>query len=299
MTTGILPEVHELLALRHYAAKIQFFNTLKVRSFQAGNRMSIAKGRGMDFEEVRRYQAGDDIRLIHWHLSARLGKTFTKIYREERERAVYLLIDQSSSMHFGTRVSFKNVLAAKIAAIFGWAALNHHERIVGIIFDDNHAEFIQAKRSRKALLDMFNLLNRPQKLKNLSGGLENTLQFISQKAVSGSVIIVISDFINFNQNIMNYLQIIKQKNELINLLTYDPLEANLPEKGNFLFTNDGSWQLEINTNKKSKQLYKEPFTQRLEQLKIFTGKNNIQFINIATNDNIVDKINQGINKYGY
>lgn len=299
MSKGIIPDINELLALRHYAGSIQFFNRQKVNTPQTGTRLSQARGRGMDFEEVRQYQSGDDVRLIHWSLTARLGKPYTKVYREERERAIYLVLDQSTSMKFGTRVSFKNVLAAKVAALLGWAALQNHEQIGGIVFNDNAAEFIKPKRSRQSLLDMFNLMTNSNALKHYNGGLNNALQFMSKNIQSGSVVIVISDFFNTNEDMQTYLRLIARKCELINVFTYDPLEAKLPDSGRYSFTQDGQQQLAINASKKNNDIYTTPFLKRLELVKQLSQKNRMQFVQLATNDDLVNKINRGVMKYGY
>ncbi|MCC2624554.1 MAG: hypothetical protein K0R14_427 [Burkholderiales bacterium] len=297
MSNGINPDIKELLALRHYATNIKFFNKMKVNTAQTGSHLSVARGRGMDFDEVRRYQNGDDIRLIHWPLTARLGKPYTKIYKEERERAVYLLVDQSYSMQFGTRVCFKNVLAAKIAAIFGWAALNHHEQIGGIVFNDDRAQFIKPRRSRQSMLDLFNLITNPLALAQPGGGLNNALQLIYKKLQSGSIVIVISDYFLINEETETYLRLIGQKSELINVLVYDPLEAALPSSsGHYTFTGDGKSKLDISANTKTCKLYSTPFENRLAKIKQI----NQQFLQVATNDDLVQKINYGVFKrHGY
>ncbi len=298
MSKGIIPDIKELLALRYYAGNIQFFNQQKVNLAVTGNRLSIARGRGMDFEEVRPYAAGDDIRLIHWPLTARLSKPFTKIYREERERAVYLLVDQSLSMQFGSRVCFKSVLAAKIAALVGWSALKHHEQIGGIVFNDTNSTYIKPKLSRQSLLDLFNLTISSNHKQN-NAGLSEALKFITQKVQTGSIVVVISDFFTLNENIKSYLNLIAAKCELINFFIYDPLEAHLPTKGHYTFTDNGKHKLEIDATKKNIQLYSAPFLERLNQIKSFSHKNRMQFVELATNDDLVKKINYGIMKYGY
>lgn len=298
MSNGINPEIRELLALRYYANNIQFFNKQKVSNAQSGDRLSLAKGRGMDFDEVRRYQAGDDIRLIHWSLTARLGKPFTKIYREERERSIYLLIDQSLSMQFGTRVCFKNVLAAKITSLLGWAALNHHEQVGGIVFNDSASEYIKPKSGRKSLLDLFNLITKPDLVKHNKGGLKHALQLASKNVHSGAIVIVISDYFGIDQEIERYLSLIGQKCKLINLFTYDPLETKLPNSGTYTFTDNGKLMLEISSSKKNDAAYSAQFLTRLATIKTLAQKNNMPFIQLATNDDLVSTLNHGVIKHG-
>lgn len=298
---SIRPTIKELLALRYQARDIQFFNQTKVHSSQAGNRISIARGRGMDFEEVRRYQPGDDIRLIHWPLTARLGKPYTKIYKEERGRAIYLIVDQSKTMHFGTRVCFKNVLAAKTAALLGWAAINHHEQVGGIIFNDGSAEYIKPRTGRQQLLNCFNLLSDNRALKHYSGGLEASLSLINYNIQSGSVVIIISDFFQINEQIETHLKLINKKAEIINIMVYDPLEESFPDFGNYNFTDEENpdAKLEISATKQNKDLYSSNFNKRQNKIEHISKQNQMQFIKLATNDNLVQKINRGVLKYGY
>ena len=298
--TGIIPDIKELLALRYYANSIRLFNDQKVATSSAGGHLSLIRGRGMDFEEVRRYQPGDDIRLIHWSLTARMGKPYTKIYREERERAVYLLIDQSTSMQFGTRVSFKNVLAAKLAALIGWAALKQHEQIGGIVFNNHAAEFIKPRRSNKTLMNIFNLLANQKLLQHYKGGLNNNLNVLLQNLQTGSIVILISDYSEMDENTKTYLRLIGQKCEVINLFTYDPLEMSLPttDKRTFSFTNDTKLQLQITNSKKNNALYSAPFAHRLEIAESFALKNRMPFVKLATNDNLVVQLNRGVMNRG-
>ncbi|MFZ2172135.1 MAG: DUF58 domain-containing protein, partial [Methylococcaceae bacterium] len=107
---------------------------LSIRSRQSGGYVSRFKGRGMEFDEARLYQPGDDIRSIDWRVTARTGKTHTKVYREERERPVFISVDNRPAMHFATRGVFKSVLAAKLAGLLAWTAQNHGDRIGGQIF---------------------------------------------------------------------------------------------------------------------------------------------------------------------
>lgn len=297
--SAVCPAINELIALRHHASKINFFGNNKVHSNYVGNKLSIARGRGMDFDEVRHYQAGDDVRLIHWSLTARLGTPYTKVYREERERMVYLVVDQSSSMSFGTKVAFKNVLAAKIAATLGWAALANHEQVGGIIFSDESLELIKPKRSRQQLLRMFNLFHNGELRTRQAGGLLNALQLLNQNLQTGSIVIIISDFLNLDAVTSQYLKLINRRAEIINILTYDPLEVSLPEHGFYSFTDSGKNKLSISATNKNKQKYAATFNERLDKIQQLANENRMQLVSIATNDYIVNKINHGVMKYGY
>lgn len=298
MPKGIIPQLDELLSLRYLAKSIHLFdNQQRVSTLQSGTRLSRHKGRGIDFDEVRPYQAGDDTRMIHWSITARLGKPFTKVYKEERERSVYLLIDQSSSMSFGTRVCFKNVLAANIASAIAWSALEQHEQVGGIIFDDNSAQLFKPKRNKQSLLNMLRVLADKSFRTNHYNSFNDSLKQLSQKIAHGSTIALISDFSNFNDESAIYLNLINQRATIINILVYDQLEEQLPANGSYSFTQTGSEILKINANTANRNKYHANFKQRMDKIAEYSRKNHMQFIKIATNDNILDKISYGATSY--
>ncbi|MCW8982700.1 MAG: DUF58 domain-containing protein, partial [Gammaproteobacteria bacterium] len=144
-------DIHDLIDLRHQAELMQRF-TPRLLSSRSGSYQSHRRGRGMEFDEVRPYSAGDDVRSIDWRVTARSGKVHTKLYREERERAVLLAVDLQQSMHFATRGVFKSVLAAQLAALMAWHALKQGDRLGGMVFsDDEHLE-VRPQSGRAAVL---------------------------------------------------------------------------------------------------------------------------------------------------
>ena len=134
---GVRLTIDELLALRREAMALDLSSNYRVSSTLAGGYRSKFRGRGMDFDEVRLYQPGDDIRNIDWRVTARTGKPHTKLFREERERPVFLLLDQSKHLFFGSRVAFKSVIAARAASLLIWASITAGSRIGGVLFDDS------------------------------------------------------------------------------------------------------------------------------------------------------------------
>ncbi|MDQ5948191.1 MAG: hypothetical protein QG651_685, partial [Pseudomonadota bacterium] len=159
------------------------------------------------------------------------------------------------------------------------------------------SSYVKPKRSRQSLLDMFNLLSS-EKLTRPQGGLINSLQFILTQIHSGSSVVVISDFSQISPEVERYLRLIAQKSELTNLLIYDPIEANLPISGSFNFTNQAQQQLEISANSRSCERYALPFAQAEQHLRQFSRQNGMQFIKLATNDDLVGTLKRGIKTHG-
>lgn len=150
MADGVIAELNELIDLRRYAQSIRY--QPEGRAIRAGNHLSKLRGRGMDFAEVRNYQAGDEIRHMEWRVTARTGRPHVKIYQEERERPVVILADFNPSMIFGTRVAFKSVVAARLAAMLVWTVIKQGDRVGGVFFSaTEHSEFTPRGRDSGAL----------------------------------------------------------------------------------------------------------------------------------------------------
>lgn len=296
---GIKPDINELLRYRYKSKALKLFANQRVNTTNAGNNISKAKGRGMDFDEVRHYQAGDDIRLMHWALTARLGKPYTKVYHEERERSLYFVLDQSSTMNFGTKECFKSVKAVNALALIGFGALDAHDKVGGIIFDDNGYNFYPAKQDKSSLLRMFNFVTDTKKDYQVISKqkISQALKFLYAKIRSSSVVIVIGDFSSFNQQAQQYLKLISGKNAVINIFNYDPIEKELPGLDTYYFS-DGDKKIALDTaSKEQNNIYKSLYLERYNTIKNFSQRNKTGFIKIATNDDLVKTINYGIVNY--
>lgn len=147
---GIRIGLAELIDMRHRVREIQLFSKPGQRSPLVGLHHSKLRGRGVDFDQVRVYQAGDDVRNIDWRVTARTQEPHTKLFHEERERPIFILVEQSQRLFFGSGLMFKSVLAAQAAALFGWAALGHNDRIGGLVFGDNEHHEINPGAASKA-----------------------------------------------------------------------------------------------------------------------------------------------------
>lgn len=156
---GPYTDIGQLTRLRHAAREIDLVAMSKALNPLSGLLTSNFMGRGIDFAEVRVYQPGDDIRTIDWRVTARTGKPHTKLFQEEKERPVLLIVDQSKSMFFGSRVTFKSVIAAQAAALIAWTALEGGDRVGGLVFSDTGHREVRPRRTKRSVLHLLQEIN--------------------------------------------------------------------------------------------------------------------------------------------
>lgn len=264
-----------------------------IRSGQSGGYVSRFKGRGMEFEEARMYQPGDDIRSIDWRVTARTGETHTKVFREERERPVFISVDNRPAMHFATRGVFKSVLAAKLAGGLAWAAQHNGDRIGGQIFSRNVCRELKPKNGKHAVLRFLNALVCEGELATKAFPLitlEQVLARLIQHARPGSLVYIISDFRGINGQVETYLAKLSRHCEVVLIFVYDPLESHLPEKGRYRFTDDKR-DVVIDTGDRQRLLkYQQHFTERLHQLEQIAKKMGLAFIQCSTTDDPIQRL---------
>ncbi|MCB1049423.1 MAG: DUF58 domain-containing protein [Acidobacteria bacterium] len=201
----------------------------------AGKYHSAFKGQGMEFSEVRAYQAGDDIRSIDWNVTARMGEPYIKKFVEERELTVMLLVDMSGSTEFGSTFRSKRDLAAELTALFAFSAIKNQDKVGCLIFTDKVECYIAPKKGQKHVLRLIReiLAFEPQRVGTNIG---EALRFFSKVAKRKTVVFLISDFMD--QQFLTPLQAVQNKHDLIALPIVDPLEQNPPQRGLF-YLEDG------------------------------------------------------------
>jgi uncharacterized protein (DUF58 family) len=259
-----------------------------IRSGQSGGYVSRFKGRGMEFDEARLYQPGDDIRSIDWRVTARTGKTHTKVFREERERPVFISVDNRPAMHFATRGVFKSVQAAKIAALLAWTAQLKGDRIGGQIYTDSVCQEIKPQNGKHAVLRFFNALTNARSAVKLEMTLSRTLSRLIQHARPGSLVYIISDFRGLNQKAENHLAKLSRHCDVVLIHIYDPLESHLPSKGRFRFT-DKQRDIVIDTGDKQRILsYQQHYQERLDYLQRTAKKLGLLFFQCSTTDDPIE-----------
>ena len=245
----------------------------------SGEYHSVFKGRGMEFAEVREYQIGDDIRTIDWNVTARMGHPFVKIFEEERELTLMLMVDVSSSGEFGSFERLKGELAVEICALLAFSAIKNNDKVGLIIFSDRIEKFIPPKKGKKHVLRLIRelLYYQPEGKKT---DINIPLEFLNRVQKRKSVVFLISDFMAPDYEKM--LRVTSNKHDLVALTIRDPREMELPDIG-FIELEDAETGEEILIDTSDLDLLSE-FEQRnqeeMDGLTKFFKKNDIDFVDI-------------------
>lgn len=296
---GAFITLEQLFDQRHVAKSLELDYQSRSRLGMSGSHISRHKGRGVDFEEFRAYQPGDDIRQIDWRVTARTGRPFTKVFREERERPVIIGCDQSHNMFFGSQVAFKSVVAAEAAAIICWTTVDNGDRVGGVVFSDTMQELVKPRRSKRSALRFLDTLARynqdlvqhhTDEAPGEGNYLLHALEQMYRITRPGSNIYLISDFQTFDDRCRQYLHQMAIHNSVTCLFIYDALEENLPIPGVYSIT-DGHRRSTINTYKKSaRSLYHEQFADRLDMLRSELNKMKVPLIPLRTDQVVLDQL---------
>ena len=265
---GAYIELPDLISLRFPARQLQLTRKKRALSVLAGPNKSNFRGRGIDFEEVRSYQPGDDIRTIDWRVTARTGSAHTKLFREERERPVLVVVDQRNSMFFGSSHCFKSVLGAQLAGLLAWSALDSGDRIGGLVFNGAEHRDIRPRRSRKTALALLSHIAHYNKALPLTGAdhsasFSDMLANLRRIARPGSAIFLVSDFRGADQDqAREHLFQLAQHTEITAISCTDPMEGELPRGGHYAVT-DGERRSELHTADRTlRSRYRERFRQQ-------------------------------------
>jgi uncharacterized protein (DUF58 family) len=229
----------------------------------AGEYHSIFKGRGMEFDEVRPYQIGDEIRNIDWNVTARTGEPYIKRYVEERELTVMLLVDASASENFGSVERFKREIAAELTAVLSFAATTNNDRVGLLIFTDQVELFIPPRKGRKHVLRLIRelLAFEPQsKGTDIKMALDNVNHILKRR----SIIFLVSDFMADPQSYRRELAVTNRRHDLIAVDINDPLDSNIADVGLLVVEDPESGEIEwIDTSNKK---WQNAFRARMDAL---------------------------------
>ena len=255
----------------------------------AGEYESAFKGRGLEFEEVREYLPGDDIRSIDWNVTARYNKPFIKTFKDERELTVIFIVDVSASSHFGTHKKFKNEVAAEITALLAYTALKSNDKVGLLIFSDHVEHYIPAKKGRGHIWRIIREILSYESTSRKTN-MKESFEFLNRVIKKRAVAILISDF--QDEEYKNPLQTIAQRHDLIAFGIYDEREVSIPNIG-YIELEDAETGESILVNTSSKSLRKEFNLQAgrdLREQEKFFRSSGIDFVRVKTDGTYLDSV---------
>ncbi|CAM4108024.1 DUF58 domain-containing protein [Vibrio neonatus] len=285
----IYTDLKSLRLMKYKATGFDFLPPQPVNSLLTGRHVSKLRGRGLNFEEMRHYQIGDDIRTMDWKVTMRTGKPHVKIFSEERERNVYLLVDQRTNMFFGSTGKMKSVIAAEIAALIAWKVTDSTDRVGAIIYNDTTAVPIAPQRSANHVLKILNeiVIKNQQlsvgKAKDSQGNSFAQLFHQAKRLVKhDALIILITDGYGYREQSEEQIKTLCKHNDVVLCHVTDPLEHNLAKLDKMVLT-DGNLQLAVTHNQaQTKERFANDVTQALENFAHMAKKYRIPVIEINT-----------------
>jgi uncharacterized protein (DUF58 family) len=294
----VFTSLKELMGMERFG---QLFGLLsrkqKVKTLLGGKHASKMRGRGLDFEEVRHYVKGDDIRNIDWKVTARTKETHSRVYSEEKEKPALILVDQSQSMFFGSQKRMKSVAAAEIAALAAFRVLKEGDRVGGIVFSDQSTDILYPKRDRKNILRFLEkIVAKNHQLKDFQPGkFEDTLQEVTRQTrnivTHDFTIIIISDFHRYSPEVLRSMHLLSQHNDLIVVKIYDPLERDIPTE-NFV-VGDNKTQVTIKGKQNNiRSKFSSGFDQKFTDFQVQLKKRGIPLFLIDTVRSIDEQLKE-------
>lgn len=263
---------------------------------QSGGSVSRRLGRGLDFAEVREYQPGDDVRMIDWKVTARSGTAHTKLFVEERERPVLLLVDFRSNMRFGTQGMYKSMLAVRLAALLGWCAVAARDRVGGFVFaDDWHSE-TRPQAGRRGLMSLFRAISQGQQRVPETGGDQfiKSLRRLRHSVHAGSTVVLLSDFQDFDELARKTLGSSLHSMDFLAVHICDPLDYMLPPPGRYpisaLSSHANSRFVLSVQSEAQRQRYTDDFRARQQALKSLFVEQRHCYVGVSTHEPILDSV---------
>ncbi|MBR0736102.1 DUF58 domain-containing protein [Bradyrhizobium liaoningense] len=254
---GVYVDLEDLIALENRDRRVSFLPRQPVHSLLSGRFASRMRGRGLNFEEIRDYRAGDDVRSIDWKVTARLRKPHVRVFNEERDRQTILIVDQRLSMFFGSRLAMKSVAGAQAAAIGAWRVLSVGDRVGAIVFNDRDLVEVAPRRSRATVLQILSAivaqnqaLGVGRDIVSAPDRLNAALAHAERRALHDAVVVIVSDFDGADDATRKLVGAMSQHNDVVAALVHDPLQSDLPPSASMTVT-DGELQIRLEVGRDS------------------------------------------------
>jgi uncharacterized protein (DUF58 family) len=293
---GVYADLAELVRLKFRTRGFSFLPRQPVHSILAGRHASQLRGRGLNFEQIRRYLPGDDIRHMDWRVTARTRTPHVRVYSEERDRPVLLVIDPRQNMFFGRR-AMKSVVAAEVSALADWRVLQAGDRVGALVFEDAEVVEIPPQRSEQQVLRILGTVVRknhalrvdPNRRAN-PAMLNRVLERVARLALHDYLVCAIGDAFGADPESVRYMTVISAHNDVLFALIYDPLEETLPNAGRLIMA-EGKLQLEVNTaNPGLRQHYHTEFEQRLARIHELSRQREIPVLPLSTAEPVPEQV---------
>ncbi|BAF73323.1 DUF58 domain-containing protein [Sulfurovum sp. NBC37-1] len=303
-TTGIYVSLSELLRFGYMPMPFNIRPTAPVASQLSGRNRSAMRGRGMDFSELKHYVQGDDTRNMDWKATRRTGKPYIRVYNEERDRNVWLLVSQMNSMFFGSTERMKSVSAAHTAALAAFKTLQAGDRVGAVVYNNDEVKFFKATASKKGVVQILTEVERQNRLlkatnvNNSPKTLNEALKIVSSLAKHDDLVLMIGDGRALDAETRRHVTRISAHNDVMAVLVYDPMEEQIVESPS-LFFSDGVETVDVDSTSGS---FKKKFDQRLElrkeQMQHLSRKNAIPVLSISTAEPVADQLYRQLNMQG-
>ena len=304
LNDAVFASLESLVRDKYQTYRLSPFKGKKTSKIDVGESPSIFKGKGMDFDEVREYQQGDDVRLVDWRLTAKIGEVYTKVFHEERERQVWFLIDLRSGMKFGTKQAFKSVIAAHIVGMLSWFFIQNKDKVGGLILADNQIQVFRPSKLRKKIMTFFNYVSEHTKKEQHFDKIDEEISLtqaslkLRRSCRNGNIVFVISDFSDLKEETFKSFASLARTNELTFINVYDVLEGRCPSP-NLYAISDGKSESVLDTRSKDiHDAYIYYFQKRLLQLENFVTKYHIRYIPVCSETKYYDVVAKGLQRTG-
>ena len=284
---GLYASLDELMDMRKYVGYVQKSRKLKSYSENSGDISSVFKGRGIEMEEIRDYGFGDDVRDIDWRVTARKEKPYTKVYQEERDHEIFVWLDLSSIMLFGSKKELKSVTSSKLAALLGWIALNNKDKFGCVIFDGRQSWLFKAKHDRSYLAAILKKIAEVSQvsLNNAYNDEEKrvkSLKLLQSNVKNKAGVFVITSFGYWTNACDVELSVLAKKTKMCMINVFDPLEDKAPMSGQYMAEYDGQKIVFDSSSKIYKKEYALYFAKKRENRENFCRRFGCKMINFSS-----------------
>jgi uncharacterized protein (DUF58 family) len=302
----VYADLDELVRLQFEAQGFSFLPRQPLHSVLHGRHASRLRGRGLNFEELRGYLPGDDIRNVDWRASARTGEPHVRIYTEERDRPVWLLVNQRQSMFFGSQERMKSVTAAEATALAAWRVLGTGDRVGAMVFDDDDILTLRPQRSRHqvmrllgAVVEKNHRLHADNRQSAQPAIINEVLRRLLPLARHDCLVGIVGDGSGVNDETRQLITRINAHNDCLFVMVYDPLEARLPRAGRLL-ASDGERRLAFNSSSgRLQKAFRSDFDDRLARLQALSRKQAIPLLPISTAEPVADQVRRLLGHRGW